>query len=268
MGWSLAVIRASLRVLAVNRRLVVFPIVSGAATAVVIVTAGLSGWWLSRDYHGGTGLSPASWAVLAAGYAVLSFVTIFCNAALVHAANEALRGGRPTVAGGFRGAAGRLGPIAVWALISCTVSLLLRAVHALRGGALIEAVLGFAWQLTTYFVVPLLVVERDPVPRALRRARELLRGTWGTNLGGNVAIILYTFVVALVGACVLVVCGFVSGSETVALILLGVAALWMLFVTLLGSTISVVFRTALYRFAAEGDDVPFFADLDLSTAMR
>lgn len=268
MGWSFAVIRASLRVLAANRRLVVFPLVSGIATTAVVVTVALSGWWMSRGYHGNTGLSPASWALLIAGYGALSFITIFCNAALVHAANEALRGGRPTVADGFRGAARQVGPIALWALLSCTVALLLRALHSVRGGELIEAVLGFAWQMTTYFVVPLLVVERDSVPRALRRARELLRGTWGTNLGGSVSIVLYTVITALVGTGALVLCGVVSGSETVLLILFGVAALWMLFVALLGGTISVVFRTALYRFAADSGEVRYFADLDLSTALR
>jgi hypothetical protein len=235
---------------------------------VVIVAVALPGWRLSRGYHSSTGMPPMSWMLLVAGYAALSFITVFCNAALVHAANEALRGGRPTVAGGFRGAAARLGPIAVWALISCTVSLLLRALHAVRGGVLIEAVLGFTWQLTTYLVVPLVVVERDPVPRALRRARELLRGTWGTNLGGTVGIALYTTVVALVGAVVLVACGFALGGETMVLTMLGVAALWTLFVALLGSTVSVVFRTALYRFATDRSAVPYFSGLDLSTALH
>lgn len=267
MGWSLAVIRASLRVVAGNRRLVVFPVVSGAATAVVIVAVALPGWWLSRGPQGRDGLPPVDGVLLVAGYGALSFITVFCNAALVHAANEALRGERPTVAEGFRGAAARLGPIALWALISCTVSVVLRAVRSVRGGPLIAAVLGFTWQLTTYLVVPLLVVEGDPVPQALRRARELLRRTWDADLGGTVGIALYTTVAALLGSGILVACGFATGSETVTLAMFGVAALWSLFVALLGSTVSAVFRTALYRFAADGGEVRYFADLDLSTAL-
>lgn len=100
MGWSLAVIRAALRVLAAHRRLLVFPIISGVASAAVIATTVLSGWSLSRDYHGGSAFSPTGWVVVAAGYGVLSFITIFCDAALVYAANEALRGTWGTNLGG------------------------------------------------------------------------------------------------------------------------------------------------------------------------
>lgn len=268
MSWSAAVIRACLRVLATNRRLVVFPVVSGVAAVVVIAAVALGVRRLSHGAAGSNGLSPASAVLVLVGYGALCFIAVFCNAALAYAANEALRGGSPTIAAGFRAAAGRLGPIALWALISCTVSLVLRLARADRGGGLVQAVLGLAWQLTTYLVVPLLVIEGASVPRSMRRARELLRQTWGTNLGGTVRIALYATLAALAGAAVLIACGFALRSEPAVLALSGVAVLWVLFVALLGGTLSVVFRTALYRFATDGGAVPHFADLDLSTALH
>lgn len=263
MGWTLALMRASLQVIGAHRKLVVFPVVSGVTTIALIVAAGLpvARW----------GGSPGSWIVIGVGYFLLSLVTVFCNAALVSAANLALRGEEVTIAAGFRGAASRFGAVLGWALISCTVSLLLRALNGVRLGGLVEAVLGLTWQLTTYLVVPLIVVERDSVPRALRRSREMLRRTWGTNLGGAVGISLVLLLAALGGIAVLVGIGalvYVLTHDSTAAFATagGTSGLWLVVLALLGGTVSAVFRTALYRFATDGSTVAQFRDLDLSTA--
>lgn len=264
MGWTLILVRAALRIVAAHRRLLVFPIVSGVCTVAVLAATVLPVWQLSL---GGHGLRAVSWLLIALGYFLLSLVAIFCNAALVHAANLALRGGEPTVAAGFRGAAGRFGPIVLWALASCTVSLLLRALEMLKLGQLIEAILGLAWQLTTYLVVPLIVVEQDSVPRALRRSRELLRHTWGTNASGTIGIGVWLLLAALVGAGALIGLAALVNSMThnVNAAVLTAAIGIPVWLALLGGTASALFRVALYRFAAEGTIVPQFRGLDLSS---
>lgn len=262
MGWAFTLTRASLRVIGEHRRLVVFPIVSGVATIAVILATALP--------IVGHVSSPVSWALIAVGYFVLSLITIFCNAALVHAANLALRGERATVAAGFRGAFARFGAIALWALISCTVTLLLRALRAVRLGELLEAILGVAWHITTYLVIPLIVVEHDSVPTALRRSKNLLRSTWGTNFSGTVGIGVALGLSALAGMAILIGVGVLvnvlAHNPAAAFPTAGPAiGLWLVVLIVLGGTISAVFRTALYRFAADGTIVPQFREIDLST---
>ncbi|HEX4226525.1 MAG TPA: DUF6159 family protein [Pseudonocardiaceae bacterium] len=267
MGWTFTLLRASLRVVGAHRRLLVFPIVSGVSIIALLAATVLPVWQLSL---GGHGLRPISWLLMGAGYFLLSLVAIFCNSALVHAANLALRGGAPTVAAGFRGAAGRFGPIVLWSLISCTVSLLLRALEVIKLGELIEAILGLAWQLTTYMVVPLIVVERDSVPGALRRSREMLRRTWGTNASGSIGIAVWLLLIALIGVGALIGVAALVNSVThdvnAAVLTAGIGIpVWLVLLILLGGTASTLFRVALYRFAAEGTIVPQFRGLDLSS---
>lgn len=262
MGWAFTLMRASLRVIGEHRQLVVFPIVSGLASVAVIVATALP-----VDGHGS---SPVSWVLIGVGYFLLSLVTVLCNAALVHAANLALRGERATVAAGFRGALARFGAIALWALISCTVTLLLRALSAVKLGELVEAILGLTWQLTTYLVIPLIVVEQDSVPTALRRSKDLLRRTWGTNLSGTAGIAVSLGLTALAGIAVLVGVGVLvnvlAHNATAAFFVAGPAiALWLVILIVLGGAITAVFRTALYRFAADGTTVPQFREIDLGT---
>jgi hypothetical protein len=264
MGWTLTLMRASLRTIGEHRRLALFPAVSSVATTVLVVATVLPTVNQLR--------SAVSWALIAVGYFLFSLVTIFCNAALVYAANLALRGEDVTMAAGFRGAARRFGGIAWWTLISCTVSLLLRALSAVRLGGLVEVVLGLAWHLTTYLVIPLIVVEQNTVPRALRRSRDTLRRTWGANVRGSVGIALVLMLAALCGVAVLVGIGallnLLAHNTAIAFAAVGTGVLvWLVFLSVLGGTISAVFRIVLYRFAIEGSTAPQFRDLDLSTAV-
>jgi hypothetical protein len=265
MGWTLTLMRASLRVIGEHRRLVLFPVVSGVATTLLIVATVLP-TVNQRE-------SATSWALIGVEYFLLSLVTIFCNAALVYAANLALRGQDVTVVAGFRGAARQFGAVVSWTLISCTVSLLLRALSAIRLGGLVEAVLGLTWHLTTYLVIPSIVIEQNTVPRALRRSQQTLRQTWGTNVRGSVGIALALMLAALCGVAVLVAIGALMNSQVhntaIAFVAVCVATvIWLVFLSVLGGAISAVFRTVLYRFAIDGSTAPQFRDLDLSSAFN
>lgn len=266
MSWALSLVRASLRVIRAHRALVVFPIISGIASILVIVAVALP----IADQHR---LTPGSWLLIGFGYFLLSLISVFCTAALVHAANLALRGEPATVAAGLRGAAVRIDAIVVWALISCTVSLLLRALNSIRLGPLVEAVLGVAWQLTTYLVIPLIVVEGDSVRASLRRSRELLRRTWGTNARGSIGVSVILTVSGLLGVVVLGGIGVLTGSlahdATAGFLISGITiAAWLVLLSVLGGTISALFRAALYRFAVEGTTVRQFREFDLSTVFN
>ena len=106
----------------------------------------------------------------------------FCNTALVGAALIRLRGGDPTVADGFRIAASRVGPILGYALIAATVGMVLRAISERSGflGRLVVSLVGFAWNLATFLVVPVLVVEDVGPIEAVQRSASYL-GRRGAN---------------------------------------------------------------------------------------
>src|SRR5882724_10286722 len=86
------------------------------------------------------------------------FVVIFFNTALIHAATIRLRGGDPTLSDGLGFAWENVGRILQWAAVAATVGMILRAIEERVGwlGRFIIALVGAAWTVATYFVIPVI----------------------------------------------------------------------------------------------------------------
>jgi hypothetical protein len=258
--------KASWHVLWSRKELAVFPILSGIAAllvAVVFLTPAL--FTIDFDSNSAT---PGTYVLLVAFYIVSAYVAIFFNAALISQANIALTGGDPSVAGGLR-TAGRLWlRILPWAVLSATVSMVLRAIEERLGflGRIISGLIGMAWALVTYLVLPVLVLEGVGTKDALRRSAAMLRNTWGENVLGNAGIGVFAFLLFLPGIA-LVALGFSAGGAT-ALACVIIAVVWVLLVSITVAALSVIYQTALYRYAADGAAVPAFGDVDLGNAFR
>jgi len=183
-------------------------------------------------------------------YVVLAFITIFFNAALVHAANERLSGGDPTLGSAIRGAMLRVGRILPWALVSATVSIVLRAIEERAGafGRIIGSIAGVAWSLVTFLVLPILVIEGVGVGDAVKRSGEMFRTTWGENVAAQIGFGLIGFLAML--PAFLVAAAVVSAGGAVAVIGIAVVVVWVLTVAMVMSALSGIFQTALYRYAA------------------
>jgi hypothetical protein len=262
---TIQIAKSSWKVLKADRELLLLPALSGIATLIVAATFVLPLIGRGEDLEGGTGTY--LWLFLM--YLALAFITIFFNAALVHAAHVRLGGGDPTVGSALRGAAGRVGRILPWAAVSATVSIILRAVEERAGmlGRIAAGIAGMAWSLVTFLVLPILVIENLGVGDAIRRSATLFRRTWGENVAAQVGFGILGFVAAL-PAVALVVVGAQAGA-TIGGVAIVVAVLWMIAVALVLSTLNGIFQTALYHYAVDGR-VPggYFADVSFSQAFR
>ena len=192
-GRSWQLIKLCWGVLGQDKELIVFPIVSGIA--VVIVTASFivpgifTGYW--ESFVGNDGTIPVSmWVLVVLFYLVEYLVIIFFNAALVSAAMIRLKGGDPTLGDGLRGAWSHIGAILGWAAISATVGLVLQALRERGGfaGAIVAALGGMAWNIITFLVIPVLVVEGVNPIEGIKRSASLLKKTWGEQIIGNAGI--------------------------------------------------------------------------------
>jgi hypothetical protein len=251
-----------------DKELIVFPIVS--ATAAILVTLAFAVPEFLLQSAGGNEV--LFYVLLFLYYLVLYTVVIFANAALVGAALIRLRGGDPTLSDGLRIASGRMGAIVGYALISATVGLILHALSR-RGtlGDIVRSIIGLAWNLATYLVVPVLVVENVGPIEAVKRSAHLLRRTWGEQIVGGAGMGLAFFSLFLL-ATILAAAGIVLGvslSSTVlivACIVAGVLAYIVL--ALLSSTLGGIYSAAVYRYAAEGEVSGQFAPELIRDAFR
>jgi hypothetical protein len=266
-SWELA--KASARVLAADKELIIFPIVSAIGTLIITITFAvpmfLSGFFdrlISESFQF------ISFLVLFLFYIVQYTVVFFANTALVGAAVIRLHGGDPTVRDGFRIAFSRLGPIIGYALIAATVGMILRAIsERSRGlGRLAVTLVGFAWNIATYLVVPVLAVEGIGPIEAIKRSVSLLKKTWGEQIVGNIGIsaifTLITLVVLAIGIPV-VILSFTS----LQVVWVGVTAaillvILLIIIGLINSTLSGIYSAAVYQYAANGEMSSYF-DNDL-----
>ena len=256
-SWGL--VKASGAVLNANRRLMVFPVLSSLCTLIVAASFLLPAYASGTFTHLDRGhMTPGSAALLFVFYLVQYFIVIFFNSALVGAALIYLRGGNPTVGDGLGIAMSKLPSIFGYAVISATVGMVLRAIQERAGfiGRWIAGLLGVAFTLATFLVVPVLV-NKDVGPiDAVKESAQLLKRTWGENLIGNVGIGLafglLTILVVLAGmALVFLAISTHSVSVVVATVALCIAA--VLTLAVIQGALHGIYSAAVYRYAEEGD---------------
>ncbi|QDH68873.1 DUF6159 family protein [Marilutibacter alkalisoli] len=265
-SWQL--VKASASVLRSDKELMLFPLVSGAATLLVLATFAIPTFAL-RVFEDGFGVIGAFWAFLF--YFCQYTVIIFFNCALVGAALIRLEGGDPTLADGLNAAKSRLGAILGYAAIAATVGVLLKALKNRDNNFIVRLIgsgLGAMWTLATFLVVPVLVsTDVGPVD-ALKSSVNLLRRTWGENAIGQVGIGmafgLIIFGVILVG----LLCAFLAAQVSTGL-MVAVVVLFALAVLTLGifqAALSGVYSAALYQYVTRGETPAGFENIHLEQA--
>ena len=173
---------------------------------------------------------------------------------------------------GISASMSRLPQIALWALAAATVGMILKLIESrsAKAGAVVAGLLGMAWSAVTFFVVPVIVVEKaDPVT-AFKRSTSILKRTWGEALTANFGIGLIVFLASLVAIAPLALGMFAIASGQVVLgavaIVIGVVAL--ILVSLISSALNSIIVGALYLYAAEGNVPQPFADGQFQRAFR
>lgn len=247
---SWALVKASAQVLRSDRELLLFPLISGAATLLVLATFLLPMLAL-RVFDGGFGIGAAITGFLF--YFCQYSVIVFCNCALVGAAMIRLEGGDPTLRDGFDAALARLPAILGYAAIAATVGVLLQTLKR-RDNFLVRLLgsgLGVAWTLAAFLVVPVLV-SRDIGPiDALRQSAALLKQTWGENIIGNVGIGaafgLLTLGTALLGVGLAIAA--LQVSTALALLVAITFGVLFLLLGIYQAALSGIYSAVLYRHA-------------------
>jgi hypothetical protein len=258
-SWEL--VKASWAVLQQDKELLIFPIVSFIGSIVMITFAVpmiAAGVFDSANSRGGDDVGIFTIIVGFLFYLVMYTVVIFSNVALVGAAMIRLEGGNPTLADGFRIARERLGIIVAYAAISATVGMILRAISERGGliGQIVSSIIGFAWSVLTFLVIPVLVVEKVGPVDAIKRSGDLLKKTWGEQLAANFGMGavfgLATFAIIGVGVLLMML---VAGLNSSGLFIIVLAAmiLGIIAISLLASALGGIYQAALYRYATSGN---------------
>jgi hypothetical protein len=207
-------------------------------------------------------VDPSVYAWLFLWYCTNYFVMIFFNCALAACAQMRFSGDEPTLGAGMSRAAAKFPSILMWAVVASTVGVVLHAIEDRSRwlGRIVAALLGIAWAVATYLIVPVLVFEEHGVFGSIKRSGELLRKTWGQQIGAGFGFGLPWLLLAIPG--------IVLGVVAARLHPLGfiVVLPYFLLLTAVMSAVRGIFAVALYRYATEAEAPAGFSKVILNGA--
>ncbi len=262
-GWNLT--KVSLRVLRQDKELLLFPLLSGVS--LVLILAGFVGGMFVAFGLDGMFQGSFAWisiVFLFVYYLVAFFVGLFFNAAVIGAAMIRLNGGHPTLSDGLRVARQNVRRIFLWALFAATVAMVIRMIQQRVGfiGKIIMGIVGVAWSLATFFVVPVLIYEKLGPWAAVKRSASIFRRTWGETVTGQFTMGGIFVLAGLLGSAPILIGVAVGGI--LGLVVGGVVAfVYWVILGIVASAANAVLIAALYRYATTGKVAEDFQGLPI-----
>lgn len=244
-------------------------IMSVLSFGVVLTFTGGLGFVIGNDegFEGGVAVGTFI------SYFIVSVITVFWNAAIIASAYERMTTGRnPSFSYGIKQAMKCFPQILIWGLISGTVGVIIGFFEAMAEsdnivvaiiGHIISFMISFAWWMTTFFVVPMIVLENSGVFESMKKGPKLFEETWGENVVASVGTGIINFIVILT---IIVVClplfifGEIGAALAFILIVIGIAISSLFF-----TACDAVNKASLYYYAKTGEEVPLAQKYGLDT---
>jgi hypothetical protein len=248
-AWPL--IKASWRLLLRDKKLLVFPALSGICCMLLVwanypqLFSGSTGGITRVSRPGSEMMNLLSLFLL---YICLQFVIIFFNCAVVACVAMRISGEEPTLT-----AVDRLPQIVVWSLVAATVGAALKIIEAMFGRFrdLVGIVLDMSWAAVSFLVIPIMVMERQTGFGVTTTSRQLLKETWGESLRSSFRLYRLSLYLNIAGMILLAV-GFMIPSSMVTVVFIGLTALYVPLSLMAQSALRGVLQTALYYYARHG----------------
>ena len=254
IGHTFELMKMSWNVLMKDRELIVFPIFSGMGV-LILAFAGLAAGVAE------SGNLIAFLIMILLAY----FITTFFNAALISAALERLRGGDPNVTSGLAHATKHIHHIFLWSVISAIVGTLFRVLRSNTDNFLVQMIYSMiegVWEFMTFFVIPVMVSEKEGPITGIRRSASIIRQTWGRQITASFGFFI-VYLLAVIAAAIPAILLFLI-APVVGII---VGILLVGFALAVVQTLEGIFKAALYDFAVGAQPEGF--DLrTLQTAYR
>ncbi|MDA1188490.1 MAG: DUF6159 family protein [Chloroflexi bacterium] len=275
---SFSLLGESLAVLTDNPKLILLPLVA-MILELVLVGVGVGMLWMFSQNEDSRTVPVIVWI---ASYFLGWFVMIFIQAVLVAAVKEYISGGSPTLGESFKQARGRLAQIVSWTIIAAVVGLILEVLsHAVRrsdnlairlAGEIIRAIIGAAWSLMTFFVIPIIVYEGVGGFEAVGKSFSMIKRRWGEAVIGSTSASLIVVVLAILIILIfgipggVLIDGGTSAARVLGMTLIGIGVGLGVLLFAAGSALQSIYTTALYEYCKGESPRQIYSEGTLRTA--
>jgi Family of unknown function (DUF6159) len=266
-SWEL--VKQSFNVLKSDRELLLFPFISMIGVILVTIVFSIPLFFtgllqnVANGQNGSNGTSILGYVLLFVFYLVMYTIIIYSKVALVGAAMIRLKV-----------ANSKIGHILGYAAISATVGVVLSAIRDKNNvlTSILAGVINFAWNVLTFLVIPVLVVENIGPIDAIKRSGALLKKTWGEQIvaNGGIGLVfgLISFLLIVIIGGPLLVLGITTESAALIVGAIVVMILIGAIIGLVSSALSGIFQAALYNYATTDESNQFFDPALLQTAFK
>lgn len=278
------VVKSCFSILKQEKSLIIFPILSG----VFVTIASLILYWFATIYFvdGQVTFSLNSLKnfidFISSDYEqfgipfllIYLFITytivVFFETALAISVYKVVNGQNPTVAGSLGKVIVNIFKVIAWAFISALVGTLFKVLERKSRGIGSKIFVGIAeigWALLTYFVVPILAIEKLGILETIKKSGSTLKETWGENIVAQVKLLFffipYTFLVAIA-----FIAAFNVDSTFWFTLLFAAGAVGFFAIVIISSTIHSILRTVLFIYASTGQVAGGFMKESLQNAFK
>ncbi len=274
---SKMIVKQSWNVLNKDMEIMWFPILSFIGTLLAVVIMGVLFFFIALGGHPEALRNDhvefnniAVYGTLLIYYIVVFFISNFFQAALLTIVQGRFDGKDLSFRDGLRNASKNFTKLFYWSLISATVGVILRTIEDKFKfiGRIISSLLGAAWALLTYFSLPSLVIGNVSVKDSFKESAALIRKTWGETLIVNFGVGLFF------GLLTFILCALTIGSivlvPTYQMIITSIILLVLAFfmMIIISSTLSSIFKLALYNYAKNGKVPEGFSEELIAGAIK
>lgn len=258
---SKMIVKESWNIFKQDKELFWFPVLSFVVSIVALIILGSVVFFVAMagDYNAFINSSDVvgeivSYSILFIFYLLMFLVTNYFLAGMYIIIHGRFSGQNLTFSDGINGATKLIGKIFVWSLVSATVGLILQIIsdHSKIVGKIVASLLGAAWNILTYFSLPSLVIGGTTVKDSFKESAAIIRKTWGETIIVNFGVGLFFTLIIFLGLIMAV--GLIIIIPT-SLVMICVGILFLIFimvVAIISSTLSSIFKLAIYEYAKTG----------------
>jgi hypothetical protein len=245
-GWEIA--KMSFRTINENRTLLLFPLISTISLILVLMTFFGGTFLIAGDtidtlMEGAFSGEVLAYALIFTYYLINYFIIVFFNAALIHCSTQIFDGKQTSLGDGISYATSKIGKIFAWAVVSATVGTILQAIsNQGRIGEFVASLIGGAWSILTFFVVPIAIYEEKDVFGSIKESLRIMKAKWGESLGGNFSFGIIRLIGILAGVGIFML--LQSINPIIGAVIAGIVIIGTLTITAAAKT---VFVAAVYN---------------------
>ncbi|MDX1640899.1 MAG: DUF6159 family protein [Balneolaceae bacterium] len=250
--------KSSFEVLKEDATILIFPILSGIFSMIVIASFLLpfiaSGSFLNLQFLENQSTF-IGYLYIFIFYFLSYFVVLFFNSASVAYAVDVMQGGRPTISNALRMVVNRITPLLGWTFIAATIGLIINSLENSSDsvGKILSALLGLSWTVISFLVLPVLIIEGKGPITSLKLSAQMLKDSWGEQLIGHFS---FGLIIAFLSIpIVLLIFGAFQFGEAAGLTGIAIGIFLMIGMGVVQWSLQSIFMGALYLFV-RGDNMP------------